>query len=220
MTDNVVRKIKDVFEGILSDKKTLVKVLLIVLILLIAAVLRIYDANRSDVSIESAEPADVPEYSDESEDSGENYAGTQILYVDIGGAVENPGVYQVTKDTRLYRVIEMAGGLTEDADADSVNRASFVEDGQKIIIPEKGSANTEVAPSISPSAASDLSNGLININTASADELKTLSGIGDAIAGRIIDYRSANPFKSIEDIMSVEGIGSKTYDKIKDRITV
>lgn len=220
MTDNVVRKIKDVFEGILSDKKTLVKVLLIVLILLIAAVLRIYDANRSDVRIESADPAEKLEYSGESDENGENYAGTQILYVDIGGAVENPGVYQVTKDTRLYQVIEMAGGLTEDADADSVNRASFVEDGQKIIIPVKGSVNSESISLASPAVAADTASGLININTASADELKTLSGIGDAMAGRIIDYRSAHPFKSTEDIMSVEGIGSKTYDKIKDRITV
>jgi competence protein ComEA len=115
----------------------------------------------------------------------------------------------------------MAGGLSEDADADSVNRASFVEDGQKIIIPEKGSENAAGTSQIQPAApATDTSGVLININTAGADELKTLSGIGDAIAGRIIDYRSAHPFKSTEDIMSVEGIGSKTYDKIKDRITV
>lgn len=223
MTDNVVEKIKDALKGITSDKKTLVKILSVALILLLAVFMRVYDANRSDVSIESADPADELEYSGESgenADTGDGYAGTQILYVDIGGAVENPGVYQVTKDTRLYQVIEMAGGLTEDADADSVNRASFVEDGQKIIIPVKGSVNTEGASAASPAAAADISAGLININTASADELKTLSGIGDAMAGRIIDYRSTHPFKSTEDIMSVEGIGSKTYDKIKDRITV
>ena len=59
--------------------------------------------------------------------------------MDISGAVAEPGVYEVDKDTRLFQVIEMAGGLTDDADADAVNRASFVEDGQKIIIPVKGS---------------------------------------------------------------------------------
>jgi competence protein ComEA len=113
----------------------------------------------------------------------------------------------------------MAGGLTEDADADRVNRASFVEDGQKIIIPEKGS---EIAGDLTSASAApaDSGNGLININTATADELKTLSGIGDVTAEKIIEYRSSKSFKSKEDIMSVDGIGSKTYEKIKDRITV
>jgi competence protein ComEA len=140
--------------------------------------------------------------------------------VDIGGAVEEPGVYQVAKDTRLYEVIEMAGGLTENADTDSVNRASCVEDGQKIIIPVKGSVDREGTVSVYPDTPASSGSGLININTASSDELKTLSGIGDAIADRIIQYRSSHSFKSKEDIMSVDGIGSKTYDKIKDRITV
>ena len=116
-------------------------------------------------------------------------------------------------------MIEMAGGLTEYADADHVNRASFVEDGQKIVIPVKGSeyANDIASESEFPAGAE---NGLININTASADELKTLTGIGDVTAEKIIEYRSSTVFKSKEDIMSVNGIGSKIYEKIKDRITV
>ncbi len=214
MADNVVIKIKDALNGLVRDKRTLVKLLTVALILLLAVFMRVYNAEKSDVTIESADPAEELESSDESE------AVTQILFVDIGGAVEEPGVYQAAPGTRLYEVIEMAGGLTEDADTDSVNRASFVEDGQKIIIPEKGSGNTEGTSSASPAASSNAGTGLININTASADELKTLNGIGDAMAGRIIEFRSANPFKSIEDIMSVEGIGSKTYEKIKDQITV
>ena len=106
----------------------------------------------------------------------------------------------------------MAGGLSEDADPDHVNRASFVEDGQKIIIPVKGSEYTDdgTAAAFSPEADS----GLININTASADELKTLSGIGDVTAEKIIEYRSSTAFKSKEDIMSVDGIGNKTYEKM------
>ena len=82
----------------------------------------------------------------------------------------------------------------------------------------KGSEYTDdgTAAAFSPEADS----GLININTASADELKTLSGIGDVTAEKIIEYRSSTAFKSKEDIMSVDGIGSKTYEKIKDDITV
>ena len=215
MADNVVGKLKDALEGILSDRKTLIKIFSVVLILLAALVLRIHDENKADITIETADAAEETEYSGESEESS---VQPQVIFVDIGGAVEEPGVYEVAKDTRLFEVIEMAGGLSEDADPDHVNRASFVEDGQKIIIPVKGSEYTDdgTAAAFSPEADS----GLININTASADELKTLSGIGDVTAEKIIEYRSKKAFKSKEDIMSVDGIGSKTYEKIKDRITV
>ena len=215
MADNVVGKLKDALEGILSDRKTLIKIFSVVLILLAALVLRIHDENKADITIETSDTAEETEYSGESEDSS---VQPQVIFVDIGGAVEEPGVYEVAKDTRLFEVIEMAGGLSEDADPDHVNRASFVEDGQKIIIPVKGSEYTDdgTAAAFSPEADS----GLININTASADELKTLSGIGDVTAEKIIEYRSSTAFKSKEDIMSVDGIGSKTYEKIKDDITV
>lgn len=215
MADNVVGKLKDALEGILSDRKTLIKIFSVVLILLAALVLRIHDENKADITIETADAAEETEYNGESEESS---VQPQVIFVDIGGAVEEPGVYEVAKDTRLFEVIEMAGGLSEDADPDHVNRASFVEDGQKIIIPVKGSEYTDdgTAAAFSPEADS----GLININTASADELKTLSGIGDVTAEKIIEYRSSTAFKSKEDIMSVDGIGSKTYEKIKDDITV
>lgn len=212
MTESVVERIKDTFEGILNDRKTLVKILSVMLILLLAAVLRIHDSSKADITIESAETT---------EEAGieEVYDDSQKMYVDIGGAVVNPGVYQVEKDTRLYEVIEMAGGMVEDADADSVNRASYVEDGQKIIIPVKGGDETNntasSAGNISPGINAQ---GLVNINTATLEELKTLNGIGDVIAERIIEYRSSNAFKSKEDIMSVDGIGKGIYEKIKDRI--
>lgn len=219
MADNVVEKLKDALEGILGDKKTLIKILSVVLILLLAVILRIHDESKADITIETADAAEELEYSGENTEESSEETQMQILYVDIGGAVEEPGVYQVSNGTRLFQVIEMAGGLTGDADADHVNRAAFVEDGQKIVIPVKGSEQTvdaasEEVPSMDPGS------GLININTASADELKSLSGIGDVMAERIIEYRSSNAFKSKEDIMSVEGIGSKTYEKIKDRIAV
>ena len=214
MADNVVRKLKDAFEGIIGDRKTLVKILSIVLILVLAVILKIHDESKADITIESADSAEELEYSEENSDY------VQTIFVDIGGAVENPGVYQVTKGTRLFQVIEMAGGLSGDADTDHVNRASFVEDGQKIIIPVKGSDNTGGISSGTGNTSLSADNGLVNINTASVDELKTLNGIGEVMAERIIEYRSTKAFKSKEDIMSVDGIGSKIYEKIKDRITV
>ena len=214
MNDSVVDKIKDALESILNDRKKLVKILSVMLILVVAAVLKIHDSSKADITIESAETA-------QETDTEEVYEDSQIIYVDIGGAVVNPGVYQVTKDTRLYEVIDMAGGLKDDADMDSVNRAAFVEDCQKIVIPVKGSSGNGDGDgdASSVTASSGItSEGLVNINTATLDELKTLNGIGDVIAERIIEYRSSNAFKSKEDVMLVNGIGKAIYEKIKDRI--
>ena len=223
MESDVVNKIKDAFEDILADKKTLIKILSVVLILLAALILRIHDSGKADITIETANTSAESGYSEGSNDNGEenNNAEAAQIFVDISGEVKNPGVYQVSRDTRLFQVIEMAGGLTEYADADHVNRASFVEDGQKIIIPVKGSEYASGSNPESEYAGSTAPvDGLININTASADELKTLTGVGDVTAEKIIEYRSSKAFKSKEDIMSVDGIGSKIYEKIKDHITV
>ena len=216
MSGNVSQRIRDALESLISDKKTVVRILSVVLILLIALILRMHDDRKADITIESAGEAEETELSEEGSDR------SQFFYVDIGGAVEKPGVYEVSKGTRLFEVIDMAGGLSEEADTDHVNRASFVEDGQKIIIPEKGSDSAAAAEGLSSASAgyTEADSGLVNINSASADELKTLNGIGDAIAERIIQYRETRAFRSKEDIMSVDGIGSKIYDKIKDDITV
>ena len=214
MEINAVGKLKDALKGLLGDKKTLIKILSVALILIAALILRIHDENKADITIETTDTA-----AEETEYSEDSNVRTQPIFVDIGGAVKNPGVYQVSEDTRFFLVIEMAGGLSEEADADHVNRASFVEDGQKIIIPVKGSENNDGLTS-ADTAPSSADTGLININTASADELKSLSGIGDVTAEKIIEYRSSKAFKSKEDIMSVDGIGSKTFEKIQDDITV
>lgn len=213
--DKIICKIKDVSGDIIGDRKTLVKILSVLLILAAAFVLKIHDSSKSDIKIESSGSSSGTEQTEAEEET----ADTQIIYIDIGGAVISPGVYQVAKDTRLYQVIEMAGGLAEDADTDSVNQASFVEDGQKIIIPVKGAASDDAASSDTQSSAGINAEGLVNINTASAEELKTLNGIGDVTAQKIIEYRSSNLFRNKEDIMSVNGIGNGIYQKIKDRIT-
>lgn len=208
---NITTAIKDYFSSLIDDRKKLIKILLILFILLMAFGIKTYENNKNitidSTEVEEADTESIP------------------MYVDISGAVKAPGVYEVNSQTRLYEVIEKAGGLTEDANIDSINRAAFVEDGQKITIPGKDNAaadNGSSSASMESSAASAASPGskLININTASKDELKQLNGVGDAIAERIIEYRSSTPFKSIEDIMSVKGIGSATFDKMKSQITI
>lgn len=218
MKENAAEKIKNWFEDIVRDRKTLVKILSIAAILLIAVILRIHGSNKADITIETSDTVT----SETSETSGAEdgpSSSDRIIYIDLGGAVAKPGVYKVSPDTRLYMVIEMAGGLTEDADTNFVNQASFVEDGEKIIIPSKGDpAAADAAEAQVPSSAGSDAAGLVNINLAGKDELMTLNGIGEVMAERIIEYRTNNRFRNKEDIMSVKGIGNGIYEKIKDSI--
>ena len=110
-----------------------------------------------------------------------------------------------------FLIFSKAGGLSDDADTSSLNQAKFVEDGEKITIPESNDDMTY-------SDGSD--SKLININTADKSRLTELSGVGDAIADRIIEYRNKTRFSSIEDIKNVRGIGDATFEKIKNQITV
>ncbi len=137
----------------------------------------------------------------------------RILYVDIGGAVAVPGVYEVKPETRIFEVIALAGGALPEANLQRVNQALPVQDGEKIYVPF---FSDEEAFFVSGSG-----DERINLNTASAEELQTLSGIGEAKANAIIEYRKENGrFSSIEEIMNISGIGQSLFEKIKDRIKV
>lgn len=145
------------------------------------------------------------------------------IYVDIDGAVNKPGVYKVTAGTRLFQVIDLAGGLTEDAATDSLNRAEAVYDGQKITVISSSSGLTSEGENISReiSDTSGITNGRVNINTADSVTLQTIPGIGPSKAARIIEYRnSTGHFNKIDDIKNVTGIGDATFENIKDYITV
>jgi competence protein ComEA len=161
---------------------------------------------------------------------GENDRDTEPVitaYVDISGEVNKPGVYKVDTDTRLFEVIELAGGLTENADPDSLNRAEKVWDGQKIVVlsyedTENISSSERSSSSYSVYNASGYDDdGKVNINTADPSELQTIPGIGPSKAQAIIEYREKNGYFTVpEDIMNVAGIGQKTYSSIKDKIVV
>ena len=147
------------------------------------------------------------------------------LRVHVAGAVVRPGVYTLEKGSRVTDAVEAAGGFVVEADQNAINLAAFLEDGERLdipyvagFVPEESQGFvvvTEGTPS--PLAGEEL----ININTASIEELDKLPGIGETTAIRIIDYRTANgPFATIEDIVNVSGIGTATYEEIKDLITV
>ena len=146
-------------------------------------------------------------------------AGTE-LYVDIGGEVQNPAVVKLQEGSRVEDAIEAAGGLTEDADLTSINRAAFLQDGEKIYIPPIAEGSDFTPNDTTASQGYDF-DGKININTADAQQLQELTGVGPATAEKIIQYREQNGrFLSVEDIKNVSGIGDKTYEKLKDQIKV
>jgi competence protein ComEA len=145
------------------------------------------------------------------------------LCVYVSGAVTHPDVYELPYDSIVKDAIEAAGGPTDEADLDRINLARRVYDEEQIYVPQKGEESLPVSPPSGPSLHSPSSpgGGKVNINTATAEELDTLPGIGPSLAQRIIDCRTTNgPFQSIEDIKNVRGIGDVTFEELKDKITV
>lgn len=154
--------------------------------------------------------------SDNEEDNTDLALALDEIVVHIKGEVNNPGIYSLPKDARLYQLVEEAGGLTENADIKNVNLAIILKDQEDKYIPAIGEV-IEAQPIVSENKLDNR----VRINYATKEELKSLPGIGDAIADRIIEYRSQKGgFKRIEDIKNVSGIGDKKFEDIKSRITV
>lgn len=146
----------------------------------------------------------------------------EMITIYISGQVNNPGVVSVSNDKRLIDAIEILGGTTKDADLNRVNMALKVEDEGHYIIPKIGEEVLDNSLQNNIKQYNDESMGnKININTASISELDDLPGVGEATANKIYKYREENGnFKSIEEIKSVNGIGDKKYEDIKDLISI
>ena len=158
-----------------------------------------------------------------------NESKSTKIYVDISGAVKQPGVYQLPEGSRLFDLLKQAGGLTEDAAIQTVNQAMIIQDQQKIIILTQNQAQSIDTENINNNGhleeksdeKSSKEAGKLNINQADLTQLQQLSGIGEKKAQAIIDYRNENgSFKTIEDLAKVTGIGEKTVEKLRDSITI
>ena len=200
-----------------TDHKELLKTAALPLVIGVAVLFFWFYGAEEDIVVDG-----MSDYAGNSETTEYTENHGAKMYVDVSGAVVNPGVYEVGSQTRLFQVIEMAGGLTQNADVDSLNRAEIVYDGQKIIVGMLGELSAAASDSSgSQSTQSGITNGKVNLNLAGSATLQTIPGIGPSKAERIIDYRNTNGrFRKIEDIMNITGIGEKTFESIKDYITV
>lgn len=145
----------------------------------------------------------------------------KMIVVEIKGEVVNPDVYEIQEGSIIRDLITKAGGLTNEANIDKINRADKLRDNQLIVIPNKNEISNVKTNISSSSEGSASENGVININTATLEELQKINGVGEIKARSIIEYREKNGgFKSIDEMKNIDGIGDKTFEKMKDGITV
>jgi competence protein ComEA len=134
------------------------------------------------------------------------------IYVHVAGSVKSPGIYQLDSGTRVYDAVLAAGGFTDKANQASVNMARALNDGEQLLV------SSESTGAVFEGA---LSSTLISLNQASSSQLEDLPGVGPALAGRIVDWRTANGgFKAKEDLLNVAGIGDKLFASVKDLVTL
>lgn len=183
-------------------------------------------ASVSEEKEASESGSDLEEQEAETEKEKTEKAEPDRIQVYICGAVANPGVYTLSQGSRVYEAVAMAGGLLETADEKALNQARELTDGEQVTVftveeIKNGAAAGQDPSAEQPGSSSDGSDGKVNINTADASMLMTIPGIGESRAAAIIAYRETNGrFESIEEIMEIEGIKEKMFEKIKDSIIV
>ncbi|MFV0425433.1 MAG: helix-hairpin-helix domain-containing protein [Beutenbergiaceae bacterium] len=153
------------------------------------------------------------------ESTGESEA---IAVVHVAGAVANPGVVELSSQSRVIDAIEAVGGPTQEADLNALNLAATVTDGTQVYVPAVGEVGWDSSGTgsglVNGPASGD---GLVNLNSANSVALQTLPGIGPALAERIVSWRRENgPFASVEALTQVPGIGPATVDRLRERATV
>lgn len=178
-------------------------------------------------------------------------SSSQVIYVDVKGAVKHPGIFKVKTSMRVDDAINLAGGMQKTADRKHINLAQRLTDQQVIYVPIRGeikgaatgTVDTEVVAESAGSASSDAANsvgetsdsstsatsaggaaagnGTVNLNSATKEQLQTLTGVGEKKADQIIQYREAHgKFKGVEELKEVQGIGDKTFEALKPQLSV
>ena len=202
----------------LKNKKTIA--LIVVLIILFTVSVMTYGRNKEkvfqdeymdNIFVEEEEKEVLVEV-------GDTEANKSYIVVEVKGEVTRPDVYELEEGSIVKELIDMAGGLTKEADISRINRAKKLQNHELVVI---GNINDKENMNMIEESSEAEYDGLININSANLEELKKISWVGDVKAQSIIEYREKNGgFKSIDEIKNIDGIGEKTFEKIKDKITL
>ncbi|WEG14209.1 helix-hairpin-helix domain-containing protein [Pullulanibacillus sp. KACC 23026] len=189
----------------------------------------VLDSRETNTVSGSSETPTAPPPTEPSKETTEKEETpkTVTIMIDVKGAVVHPGVYTISNTSRVVDAIDIAGGLQKDADSAKLNLAEHLADEMVIYVPKKGEELPDEFSSgtVSPSASSPTANTtssssttstLVHLNSATEADIETIPGIGPAKAKAILDYREQNgPFKTIEDLGNVSGIGDKTIERLK-----
>lgn len=139
------------------------------------------------------------------------------IYVHVEGAVRAPGMYRLPRQARLMDAVSAAGGFTDDADRARINLAREIDDGEQLVVPSVGEQEADPGEARSQPAEA----GLVNLNTAGVAELERLPKVGPALAQRIVQWREQNGrFRSVDDLLSVSGIGPKVFEGLRASVTL
>ena len=201
-------------------------------LILIVVALLFFKGNKkesSDVLLQSAigqvTSTQVSSSSDSSSTTTTSVKDNGYLMVDVKGAVKSAGVYELPVGSRVTDAIKKAGGFREDADQKSINLAQKLTDESVVYVATPGEVETTLATSAATTSTSGTStqssSSTINLNKATLADLQTITGIGAKRAQDILDYReSKGGFSSIDELKNISGIGEKTFEKIKDAVSV
>ncbi|MCI8599271.1 MAG: competence protein ComEA [Lachnospiraceae bacterium] len=174
---------------------------------------RLYDSSPKEDMQESA--VSGQENTEEEMKEAQEEEIPQVICVYVCGEVQNPGIYELPEEARIADALKAAGGMTEQAASTWLNLAEHMTDGQKILVPSTEEAEVLVETQTAQES------GLVNLNTATMEQLMTLTGIGESKAKDILSYREAHgSFSKTEELMEIPGIKEGVFQKIKDQITV
>ena len=178
-------------------------------------------SGKEGESLEELSVSDKEKTEEEQSAPEEQKDPAETVYVYVCGAVNAPGVYELKEDARVFEAISLAGGMTAEAAPEAVSQARTVADGEQIYVPTVQEIQMQGAGVEDIVTGNADVSGKVNINTAGKEELMTLTGIGEAKAQSILDYREEHgQFGSIEDLMLIEGIKEGVFNKIKEDITI
>ena len=198
--------------------------LVLVLLGLAVAVLVTALTPHGGTTVVAASPGPsgaAPYDSQGADPQGSDPSPAGVVYVQVVGQVVTPGLYQLRDGDRVMDAVAAAGGLTAAADPAGVNLARVVADGEQLVVPAVGEVPPAGAASAGGAGVGAAPGAKVNLNTADQTALETLPHVGPATAQKIIDWRTKNGrFRSIQDLRSISGIGDKTFDQLKDLVTV